>query len=127
MAPEISPKVAHFLVTNIDSVGELEALLLLHGQPDKRWTYREVADRLYTTEEQARAFLRKLCARGIASSDADNVQYQPADPVKARTIDEVVRIYPLAIVPVTNLIHKKGHRSIQELADAFKFNKEDDE
>ncbi len=44
MADElIPPDVREFILTHIDSIAQLEALLLLANQPETRWTVSGVA------------------------------------------------------------------------------------
>jgi len=46
--------VAQFVSRHLDSVAELEALLLVHGTPGERWDVRRVARRLYISDADAR-------------------------------------------------------------------------
>ena len=68
--------VRQFILTNIDSIGQLEALLLLRAAPTERWNVAAVAKRLYITEQETAPLLAGLCDRGlIVISGFEPVQY----------------------------------------------------
>jgi hypothetical protein len=47
----IPQEVARFILDRIDSIAQLEAVLLLRQSPDTWWGSKQVADRLYISEE----------------------------------------------------------------------------
>ena len=66
MAKEpIPPDVGEFIVRHINSVAQLEALLLLRTNPDKDWDAAEIAKRLYTNEREITEILTQLCEDGL--------------------------------------------------------------
>jgi hypothetical protein len=121
--------IARFIADRIDSVAELEALLILRQSAPSPWDARTLAGRLYIGEAQADSVLRALCDKGLAkleSGSDSQYQYCPASRDLGLTLDGLARIYPTHIVPVTKLIHSKPkvHR-VQGFADAFRFRKDD--
>lgn len=125
----IPDDVAQFVIDKIDSVAELEALLLLRNAPDCEWTARELSNRLYLGVKDAVAILAALSAKGLAfckSGDYGAYKYQPGSPEIGQMVDRLCEIYSKEIVPVTNLIHSKSKTRVQEFADAFKLRKKDD-
>lgn len=124
----IPSDVKQFILTNIDSIAQLEALLLLRAAPTEKWAVVAVAKRLYITEQETAPLLTSLCERGlIAISDAESVQYtyQQTSPDLARMVDRLAEVYAKHLVPVTNLIHSKPRTRIQEFADAFRLRKDE--
>jgi hypothetical protein len=120
--------VARFLLEKVESIVELEGLLILHRDPRKKWDARALADRLYVREEETEAVLRALCDRGLAGMEPQTPPqyfYQPETPELGAAVDLLEKIYSRHIVPVTNLIHSKAKHKIQRFADAFRFRKED--
>jgi hypothetical protein len=125
----IPDDIAQFVTEKIDSVAELEALLLLRNAPEREWTARELSKRLYLGDQDAVDILAALAAKGLALCKAGEVceyKYQPGLPDVVKMIDRLCDIYTKQIVPVTNLIHSKSKIRVQEFADAFKLRKKDD-
>ena len=56
----IPEDVAQFIIEKIDSVAQLEALLLLRDSPQQQWDIAAVAKRLYIDDEQADKVLARL-------------------------------------------------------------------
>jgi hypothetical protein len=130
MAVDLIPNdVRQFIVDKIDSVAELEGLLLFRRNPDTEWNIGELAQRLYTTPQQTEDVLSHLFSHGflaVTESDLTTYRYQPNSPELAEIVDRVAEIYSIYLIPVTNLIHTKPQSKVQKFADAFKFrNKED--
>jgi len=111
-----------FLARYIDTVAELEALLLLRNSPDQKWALKAIAERLYTSEAETAAALYRLCSDGMASFNDDLYQYD-CSPTLAPTVDRLAEAYRRQLIPITNLIHAKPRR-IQAFADAFKLKKD---
>lgn len=111
-----------FIARYIDSVAELEALLLLRNSPDQKWTLKAIAKRLYTSETETAAALSRLCSDGMANCRDDLYQYDCA-PALATTVDRLAEAYRQQLIPITHLIHSKPRR-IREFADAFKLKKD---
>jgi|SRR5918992_1460180 hypothetical protein len=120
--------IAQFILDKINSVAQLEALLLLRNSPGKTWTIQALAGRLYIDEKQTAELLASVCALGFATTVADEplqYQYQPNSTEIREMVDRVAEIYSKHLLPVTNLIHSKPKARVQEFADAFKFRKDD--
>jgi hypothetical protein len=128
--PEVIPsEVKSFLLANIDSIAQLEALLLLRATPDQRYTCQAIAERLYMTQEDAAPFLSKLVTRGLIETTGTQpplFQYRPSNEELRRKVDLLVDVYAKYLIPVTNFVHGKAKRSIQDFADAFKMKKDND-
>lgn len=127
MADEIIPEdIARFILEKIDSVAQLEALLLLRNNPETAWSVRSLAARLYISEEQTLGVLSALRDRGFASTNPDSslYRYQPSSLDLKTMLDRLAQIYAKHLVPVTNLIHSKPKTRIQEFADAFRLRKD---
>lgn len=126
--PDVIPdEVKRFIMDNIDSVAELEAILFLRDQRHQAWDLRSIAARIYTRDDETAALLAKLIARGFiveGGTEHTAFRYQPQTPTLAEALDSLALVYSHYLVPVTNLIHMKSRRSIEGFADAFKFFKE---
>jgi DNA-binding IclR family transcriptional regulator len=122
----IPADVREFLLAHIDSIAQLEALLLLHGQTPSEWTLAEIAGRLYITEEQTAGLLARLTSDGlvVSAGGSGRFAYRPASADLARAVDRVAAAYRAHLVPVTNLVHSKPRTRIREFADAFRFRRD---
>jgi hypothetical protein len=87
--------VANFLLEKVESIAELEGLLILHREVGKTWDARVLANRLYVREAQAEQLLRVLCEKGLAVMQADNppqYAYHAATSEFAAAVDLLARI-----------------------------------
>ncbi len=130
MANDLIPEdVRQFIIDKIDSVAELEGLLLLRRNPDTEWNSEALAQRLYTSQEQTEDVLTRLYSQGfltVKESQTLSYRYQPSSLKLAEMVDLVAEIYSNYLVPVTNLIHSKPQSKVQQFADAFKLRKEEE-
>ncbi|MDQ6788232.1 MAG: hypothetical protein M3033_15615 [Acidobacteriota bacterium] len=125
----IPDDVRQFIVEKIDSVAELEGLLLLSRHSETVWNIEALAQRLYASHRQTEDVLAHLYSMGFLESGESeplSYRYKPASPKLAEMVDRVAEIYSKYLVPVTNLIHTKPERKIQQFADAFKLRKRTD-
>jgi hypothetical protein len=118
----IPADLREFILRYIDSVAHLEALLLLRANPETAWDTSIIAQRLYTTEQQAAEVLTQLCADGLLTHDSDRYRYGNQSAENLAMIDQLAALYAKQLIPITNLIHGKPRR-IRQFADAFKFRK----
>lgn len=117
--------VRRFLLGAIASVPHLEALLLLRGAPQAEWNGRAVAQRLFISEERAKAILADLRQRAlIAESPAGIFRFAPASAEDSATVDQLADYYSRHIVEVANLLHAQLERQALEFSEAFRLRKE---
>jgi hypothetical protein len=118
----IPRRIRQFIASHIDSVGELEALLMLRsaGQP---WDATVVAQRLYATEAETIEMLDRLCRAGLLACSGRIYKYECRTEELGRMVDELAELYRRQLIPITNLIHGKSRR-IRQFADAFRLRKD---
>ena len=130
MAKRLIPEgVREFIAENIDSIAELEALLLFRRESDAGWSTASLAERLYASTEQTEEAIAKLCSLGLVDvleTDPLTYHYQPSSTELDGMVSDIAETYSKYLVPVTNLIHSKPHSRIQQFADAFKLRKKED-
>lgn len=119
----IPEEVRTFLLACIDSVAQLEALLLLRKSSDRAWNVADLARRLYVEEIEARKRLSELVYRELAITDGGLFRYRVGDLEHEVLIDKVAATYARSLVPVTKLIHD-NESGIRKFADAFKIRKD---
>ena len=116
-------EVRDFIVRCIDSVAQLEALLLLRGPPSLAWNVPAVARRLYVEEGEAAKLLSALVSCELAVTDGAAFQYHPRDVEMMDLVDRLAETHARSLVPVTKLIHERD-LAIRKFADAFKIRKD---
>ena len=117
----IPDDVREFIHKHIDSIAQLEALLLLRREASAHWDETTVAKRLYITDHDAAGVLKELLARGFLTSDGKTYRYLA--PALDTLVGNVADVYARQLISVTHLIHNKSNR-IREFADAFKLRKD---
>jgi len=127
MADEFSAEVKQFIDQNIESLAQLEALLLLRRETPRGWNASEIAKALYVPHELAGTLLTDFCRRGFVkvSSRTDELySYSVADCRVDKLISEVADAYQDRRVAVISLIYSKPLNKVQTFADAFRLRKE---
>jgi hypothetical protein len=123
----IPAEVSQFIFDKIDSVAQLEALLLCRANANTRWSVDAIAKRLYITEEQAANAAQGLLTEGLLkATETEPLQYhyEPRSHELANLVNQVAETYAKQLVPVTNLIHGKAKAKVQQFADAFRLRKD---
>lgn len=121
---EVPERVRRFIVDAIDSVPELEALLLLRAQSERSWSPEAAGARLYVSLPVATHVLSALAARGLLVQQGDEFRYAPFNPDLESVIADVATSYSRQLIAVTRLIHGKPAASVLQFADAFRLRKE---
>jgi hypothetical protein len=124
MPGELVPaELRDFLARHIDSIAQLEALLLSRGSPNTLWDAATAAKRLYIAEPEAAEILAHLAECGLLERAEAGYRYAPRPAQLAALIDLLADQYARHLIPITNLIHAKPRR-IRQFADAFKLKKD---
>jgi hypothetical protein len=119
------PEPARRLVLDaIDSIAELEALLLLRDTAGERWSVEEASARLYVNPAVAGQALDALARRGFLDEGPEGFVYQPMSPDLAEDVAALAHAYSTSLIAVTHLIHSKPSSSVQDFARAFRFRKD---
>jgi len=124
LADDLIPEdLRDFILRHIDSIAQLEALLLLRRNPNETWTAGTAATRLYVNESEAKNVLEHLCSNGLLSMSDDRFRFDCQNDDERQMVERLAESYTRHLIPVTNLIHAKPRR-LREFSDAFKIRKE---
>jgi hypothetical protein len=123
---EIPAHVRRFLEENIDTVPQLETLLMMYEKPDHGWPIADVALRNYIDESRATDTLNALQRRGlvIAQESPPRFRFSPASDEVRALVAELAVCYQRKLSAVTELIHAKPSASVKEFARAFDLKKD---
>jgi hypothetical protein len=124
MPGEVIPvEVQDFLARHIDSIAQLEALLLSRASPEAIWDPPLTAKRLYIGEQDASETLSHLAEHGLLVREPRGYRFASRSPELTAIVDLLAHHYARHLIAVTNLIHAKPRR-IRQFADAFKWKKD---
>ena len=127
MAGDISADVRQFIDQNIESLAQLEALILLWRDPQRGWDAKEIGKALYIPPDSAAALLADFRRRGfIKVEPQENIRYsyQVVEQRVDQIISDVATAYQDRRVAVISLIYSKPLNKVQTFADAFRLRKE---
>jgi hypothetical protein len=123
-AEELPADVRLLIAESIDSVPELEAILLLRKDAHRQWTATEAGQRLYVSETVAEYLLGILADRGFFAREGQAYRYAPKTSELDSVVGKLADSYSRALIAVTTAIHSKPSRSVRQFADAFRLRKE---
>jgi hypothetical protein len=118
--PLLPESVRAFILKYLDSVAQLEALLLAHSTVAQTWDVAQLARRLYISEQEAEGVLQALHRRGLVTREEMAYRYGPVPDTLRADVDALAAAYPRFLIPISNLVHSKPAASLREFADAFK-------
>ena len=128
MTSGIPEDVRRFVLQFIDSVEQLEVLLLLHGSPAVLWSPEAVATTLYSNPVSIARRLASLHAGGLLDvTEASSYRYLPRTPELAATVSLLADTYRERRVAVITIIASKPMENVRAFSDAFRLRKKDKE
>lgn len=124
-----SPELDKFIAAEIQSLEQLEILLLLSGNPHKWWTATGVYEVVKSSLQSVEGRLREMTERGILKKETDSeVRYQfaPAQENFWKLVSELREAYKERSVKVVQAIYsaKTAPDAVQEFARAFRLRKD---
>ena len=131
MAEDAIPdEVKAFIAAHIESVLQLEVLLLLHAQAPRQFTAAELAQELRIDAAWVSVQLASLADAGVltaaapAPGAAPQSRYEPRAADLDRAVAGLAREYAARRVTVIGLIFSKPVDKIRSFADAFRLRKD---
>jgi hypothetical protein len=116
---DVPEEVARFVNDHIDSVAEIEALLLMRRERHGPWTAVALAERLYVESAVGEAVLQRLARARFVRSVDGGFEFAPPDDSR-RVLEQVAEVYSRLLIPITRLIHAKPSSAVRSFADAFR-------
>ena len=120
----LHPAVHDLIVDRIESVAQLEVLLLMMRDPAKVWNAQTLAAELRVTETWTASQLQQLVQHNLATRVPQGYRYG-ADLVTHATVQELDKAYHSHPVAVVTLIYSKPNRTLKSFSDAFKLRKDE--
>lgn len=126
-SPEIPARVLQFLAERIDTVPQLEALLLLWESPQRLWSEEELAGRIYVDRPVAATILQALQRQQLITAESGPVArygYNPQWDPSGEVMPEVAAAYRRHLVQLATFIHSRASTAVREFARAFDLKKD---
>lgn len=123
----ISQEVKDFITAHINSVEQLEVLLLLRAHADQEWDPAALSRELRIDVNSAATRLADLHAHKLLTLREESdllYQFNPDTSELRRLVDQLAEIYIERRVTVINLIYSKPLDNILIFAEAFRLKKE---
>ena len=126
MSGDFPAELKQFIAQHVESLAQLEALLILRQDAQKEWRSPELAQRLYITPDMCEAILADLNRHGFAERLPEGgYRYRPNSPDVDRMIGNLAEVYQQRRVAVITEIYSKPVNKVQTFADAFRLRRED--
>ena len=120
--PELPQELRAFLHACIDSIEQVELLMMLRGSERLR-TVREIADALRISPAAARREVETLAARGVFAVSVEeetSYRYRPRSDELARRCDLLAQYYITSRMVIFNFVATQSRPAVKRFADAFK-------
>jgi hypothetical protein len=127
MSDDFPAELRQFIAQHVESLAQLEALLLLRQDAQQHWEPAGLSQRLYLTPDTCQAILLDLQRRGFVARapDGASYHYQPPSADADRALAELAMLYQQRRVAVITEIYSKPVTKVQTFADAFRLRRED--
>jgi hypothetical protein len=129
---EVPADLQRFLHEYLESLEQLEILVLLQRRADYAWSAPEVADELRIRDSVAEEELRRLCDRGVltlvGSASHPSFRYGPISETLAQMTQRLVETYGAQRVAImklmtANAIQRLRAGALGMFSNAFVFRK----
>ena len=117
---ELPTAVRRLIAERIESVQQLEILLLLRAAPDKHWSPPEVARALVTQVESCEEWLEEMARTRLLAGDGLVYRYAPATAELEDAVDALAESYAKYRVAVIAFIFSKPSERVRTFSDAFR-------
>jgi hypothetical protein len=126
MTDDFPLEVKQFIAQHVESLAQLEALLILRQDAQTPWKSANLCQRLYISPDMCEGILVDLIRRGFAERTSEGaVQYRPPSGDADRLLADLAAIYQERRVAVITEIYSKPVNKVQTFADAFRLRKEE--
>ena len=128
MADELPAEVRELLAHRLESIAQLEVLLLLQRSAPDLWDAERLSAELRIERAWAAAQLPRLLEQGfLARSGRDFYRYEPAAPELAKAVESLAACYADRRVRVVAQLYSKPTPGVRGFAEAFVLRRDDED
>jgi hypothetical protein len=123
----LSAEIRQFIALQIESVVQLEALLLLRRESQRSWSAEELARHFYLSDKMCQSMLDDLERRRylVRDSGDDSFKYACPDLKSDGILGTLADLYAERRVAVISEIYSNPVSKVKTFADAFRWRKDD--
>jgi DNA-binding HxlR family transcriptional regulator len=124
---QIPAHVLQFIAERIDTVPQLEALLLLWEGSQRAWAEEELAARIYVSHQVAAQTLQALLRQNLVTAESaptPQYRYNPQWDPTGQVMPDVAAAYRRHLVQLATFIHSRASTAVREFARAFDLKKD---
>lgn len=127
MTDDFPPELKQFIAQHVESLAQLETLLLLHRDPRQEWTHAELARDLYISADMCAGIVADLERRRLAvrAESGEGFRFHAEDAGVHRLVDQLAEYYRERRVAVITELYSKPTKKVQTFADAFRLRREE--
>lgn len=122
-----SKELEQFIAAEIQSLEQLEILLLLSGNPHRWWSANSVYEVVKSSPSSVEDRLNELTARGLLKHENQqerSYQFAPNSDHLWHLVSQLRDAYKERPVKIVQAIYSKPRDGVQEFANAFKFRRD---
>lgn len=118
-------ELRQFIAQYIESLAQLEALLLMRRESHRELEPAELARTLYISDDMCRGMFIELERRGFVARHAggERYRYACADAALDKLLGQLAEYYQDRRVAVITEIYSNPSKKVQTFADAFRLRK----
>lgn len=121
----IPQHLKEFLIECIESVSQLELLLIIFKTQNKKWNAAAMAREMRTHPSTALKQMNILSDKGILRKESeDTFIYTPENSELHKKLVDLSELYNERPVAIVTFIYKSPTEKLKGFADAFKFKKD---
>lgn len=121
---EITREIERFIHDNINSVEQLEVLLLIAAAPQRGWNALDVSQKLHRQPESVAMRLADLQKRGFLSVEPEAVYRYACDARQNALVEGLGRAYQVRQDAVIALIFTRPADNLRAFSDAFRIRRD---
>jgi hypothetical protein len=120
-------ELRQFIAQNVESLAQMETLLLLFREPQREWTTADLARELYISSDMCEGIVVDLERRRLAArtEGGDRWSASGGDADAHRRVEQLARYYRERRVAVITEIYSNPVKKVQTFADAFRLRREE--
>ena len=119
----MTPEAAEFIERTIDTIQQLEILILLRQSSGRVWSVREIADEIQMSTATVASNVTALHSAGVlvAQPERDAYRYEPQSIALHAGVESLLAAYEADPLPVVKAVFEKPPRALRTFSDAFLF------
>jgi hypothetical protein len=127
VSDEFPAELKHFVAQHIESLPQLETLLLMQHDPQRDWSCADLAQSLYISSDMCAGIVTDLERGGFVARVAGSDRYRFActNADSERLLTQLGAFYRERRVAVITQIYSNPVRKVQTFADAFRLRREE--